>query len=251
MSDFLGGLSDFFFGDPTPQFDAVPGTGQGEQFLVDPGGFTQTAFGSLTDLTNLGRQGLLGTQIGQVQTDPNAAFRQFIGQAPALQGLALGATSDLERALQRQTQDFTRQAAQQTAAEFSGLGALFSGATRDVASRRAAEAAERAATQLGSQQIGLAQSLLGQGFGAAQGAQQQALQAQLANQQARLSQFGTFANLLGQGTGQLAGFGAPVIGSQQFVAREPDKGFVGGVGEVGQALSPFISIAGSAAAGGA
>jgi hypothetical protein len=206
MSDFLS----LFQGG----FQQVPGTGPGSFGLVDPAGFTSEAFAGLTGAQNLATQGLGGA--AALLGDPTAVLNQFIGQAPALQQLTLGATSDLGRQLQEQANVFAREAAGQAAGEFSGLGALFSSAAQDTAARRAAEAGAAAGAQLGQQQLGLFGQLAGQ---------QQAF-----NQQAALNRFNTFANLLGQTTGQLGAFGAPTFAQPQVAATSPTFDLSGALG---------------------
>lgn len=188
-------------------------TGAGDYGLIDPSGFSQQAFNQLLNTYNFAQGGMSGTQAGLQQAMGNvtgdAAFNQFMSQTPQLQGLVQGATSDLERNLQEQTSRYTQQAVQDVASEFSGLGALYSGATRDVASQRAMEAATNAATTLGAQQIGLTGQLYGQGFSGTQ-------QAQLANLQAAQGQFNTFASLLGGANSGIGSFGAPQYAGTQY-----------------------------------
>jgi hypothetical protein len=115
----------------------------------------------VSQAANAGQQ--QGQQAQQVAAgyDPNEFMNQFLGTAPQLQGLVQGATSDLERGLQDQTSRLTGQAVRDVANEFSGLGALYSGAAQDVASQRAMEMAGNVANQLGSQQINMFGNLAG------------------------------------------------------------------------------------------
>lgn len=202
-------------------FTQVPGSGAEGLQLADPGGFTQGAADQLTNVSNFAQQGAGALAGGGV-------FDQFMSQFPQLQGLVQGATSDLERGLREQTSRFTEQATQDVASQFSGLGSLFSGATRDVAARRGQEAAAQAATQLGTQQLGLLGGLGSQAFG------------QLG------SEFNQFMGLLGGTTGQQAAFGAPTFVQPQFTQ---DPSGLDRLLQLGSVASGFFPGGGVANAG--
>lgn len=172
------------------------------------------ALGEAENARNFGMQGMGGLM--PALTDVNnsqSSFNQFMGVAPQLQGLIQGAQSPLEASLRDQQSRLARQATQDSAANLAGLGALYSGATIDSATRANAEAQQAVANQLGAQQINLFGSLAGQTMGQIQ-------QGQLAG----LQQYG---NMYNQGLGILGQYGTP-----QFVEQRYKPGFFesGGLG---------------------
>jgi hypothetical protein len=112
---------------------------------------------------------------GNTSSDPLSSIRQFLGIAPELQGLAMGATSDLERGLRDQSQRMVDESTSQVASEFSNLGSLYSGAAVDTAARRAGEIGGNLANQLGMQQLGLVGNMWNQGLGGLMQGQQNQL----------------------------------------------------------------------------
>lgn len=202
-------------------YEAVPGTSPGDYGLIDPSGYSMLASQGIQNLQNVGQQGL------NLNANP---FANFIQDQQQLQDVTLGATSDLGRMLGDQTRQFTQQAVQDVGQQFSGLGALNSGAARDAAARRATQAAGQAATALGQQQLGLYGNLANQAF---------------QNQQ---RQQNMYANMLGQGTGLGAQFGAPNYAAQQYAYQpglfEQAGNFLGGIAPLAGGL-----LAGPAGAG--
>lgn len=188
----MGWLGDFLFG-------------KQETEQVNP--FTDQAWEQLGNIQNIAQQGLTGTA-ANMNYDPSSSFNMFMSQAPQLAGLAQGATSGLEQNLMGQLGRIQSQTVQNVASEFSGLGALYSGATRDVASQRASEAAQNAMTTLGQEQIGLTGQLYGQGMS-------NAYNSVLAGLQNNQMQFSTYANLLGGIGSNIAGFGDPTMVTSQ------------------------------------
>ena len=191
------------------RYQEVPGTRASSYQMIDPRGFSQSAFDQMGNTANFARQQLGEYAPTAMSFDPSAGFNQWMSQQGDILGQVQGASSPLEQMLNAQTRRFTEQAAADTASQFSGLGALHSAATRDTASQRAQQSAADAATQLGGQQLGLYGGLSGQAMGAA-------MQNAMFNPQQAAQLYGQNLGLLGQTTGQMAQFGAPNYSAPQY-----------------------------------
>lgn len=185
----------------------------------DTGQFRDTSQGLYQQgLDQLGRSGAL---------DPNASFNLFMSQAPELQGLISGATSDFEQSLAGRIDRQTQNALQQTTNEFSNLGSLYSGGAMDIASQRAQEASADLTSQMNQLQAGLTGQLYGQGM-----------------QQAQQSVGGAGnigLSMMGQGYSGLATLGTPqyvnpfTYASPQMIASQPGQSSGGLSGALGGA----------------
>ncbi len=107
----------------------------------------QNLFGNLSNFT----RGLEGN----TSTDPSSAINQFLGLMPQFQNQIASASSDLGTGLRNQMQSMVDQSTSQVGNELSKLGAVYSGAFADIASRNAAEIGGNFANQLLGQQLGL------------------------------------------------------------------------------------------------
>ena len=198
-----------------------------------------------------GAQGLNPLQQGAV--GPNAAMGSFVNQwAPQLQNLVSRPMDQYESMANQRVQDMTQQTAQDVASQFSGLGALYSGAAGQRASEEAQKATRDAALQLGQQRMQQEANLLGQLYGQGLGelgagyrqtqqlgtevglqgaeAQQQAARTldQLGLQQNELlsnlygQQAGMYGNLAGQGLSMIGQLSQPQYIEPTVVAEQPE-----------------------------
>lgn len=202
----------------------------------DTGEFRDTSQGLYQQgLDQLGASGAL---------DPNASFNLFLSQAPELQGLISGATSDFEQSLTGRIDRQTNQALQQTTTEFANLGGLYSGGAIDIASQRAQESAADLTSQMNQLQAGLTGQLYGQGL-------QQA--------QAAVGGAGNLGmSMMGQGYSGMAALGTPqyvnpfTYASPQMIASQPGQssgGIGGALGGAGSGAMIGGMIGGPAGAG--
>jgi hypothetical protein len=168
-------------------------------------------------LSQLGQQKYNELTLAQQAQRPEAYWDLFMSQAPQLQGLIAGAQSPLEQALTERAQRLSSEATKAVASNLSGLGALYSGATIEGASKAASEAFSDVASQLGQQQIGIFGSLLAPTLQAGLTAQEnqynRALQAaegdRAAQLNALLNQAQLYGNIYGGALQSMAQWGMP------------------------------------------
>lgn len=127
--------------------------------------------------------------------DPNAYFKQFMSQAPALQGLAMGSIGTMGEDLKKQTADQVRSAVGVAGNELSGMGGLYSSAFMDRAAGESARAGRDAGITLGQNQLGIYGNLLGSAMPLASGNQQFGLSALLSGLGMGLEGLGTQGNI--------------------------------------------------------
>jgi hypothetical protein len=107
-------------------------------------------------------------------TDPNAAFNQFIGYAPQLQGLAQGSTSRFAQEQLGLADMMADDAVQDVLNQYSGQGAYYSGPAMQAAVEAAARPRQEAIAAITGQQSQTAGQLMGQGLQQMPGAYQAA-----------------------------------------------------------------------------
>jgi hypothetical protein len=148
-------------------------------------------------------------------TDPNAAFNQFIGYAPQLQGLAQGSTSQFAQEQLGLADMMADDAVQDVLNQYSGQGAYYSGPAMQAAVEAAARPRQEAIAAITGQQAQTAGQLMGQGLQQMPGAYQAAGQ-----QEIDLYNIGTNA-ALGLGTQGLTARGQNLdyAGLQQAAAE--------------------------------
>lgn len=171
--------------------------------------------------------------------NPNAAFGNFMTQAPALENLSFGAYSPLQSQLNQQATYQSGIGAQAAAAQMGATGNLHSGAASRAIGQAQATPFAQVQSQLGGQQISGAMNLmnqnLGQQYGATQYQNQAAVNAALGAGSLSGQQAGTYAGLVGQGMDVNARLGTPLMTYQ----KSPWENFMGGLGDI-------ASIAGTA-----
>lgn len=202
-----------------------------------------------TTSENLYNQGLSTlTQSGAL--DPNASLNLFLSQAPELQNLVSGATSDFENSLTGRINRLTGQAVQTTANEFANMGALYSGGFADIASQRALESTEDLTSQLMNLEANLTGQLYAQG---------------MTNAQQSVGGVGNLGlSMMGTGYSGLSALGTPqyanpyTYASPQVVASQGGGGGLAGAlsgagvgGAAAMALSANPATAGALIGGGA
>lgn len=191
--------------------------------MVDPTGQFQGQLDNLGRMTsgfNVGLMGALG--------DPNAAFNQFMGQAPGFAEMAQGPGAQLTQQLNALAAQQAQEGINNAATQFAGQGALHSGAGARAMGQAAATPFAQVAADLGGRQADLTGQLWGQGLQGAQAWQQ--LQPQI------------LSSLLGQGMGLQTGM-ASELGGMMAPQYQYQPGFWDRAMQVGQlgvgALSAF------------
>lgn len=214
----------------------------------------------LQDIQNFLAQ---GTQPVASTFDPAAGFNQFLNQSGGLQQAAMGQYSPLLQGLNAMAADQARQSIANTASQFSGGGALHSGAAAAAMAEAGARPFAEVQNNLGMnmanasaalQQMGLQGALQGNQFGAGLNAQigQGNQNAYLNSANTLASMYGANLGLEGQALAGLAGYGDPMMEYQPGIwgnigsglsAIAPWLNFIPGIGVP---LSAGVSAAGSA-----
>jgi len=117
--------------------------------------------GSASDVTNVNN--LTKSMFSNLQSDygTGSAFEKLMSESPRLMDLVFGATSPLAEAYGAQGDILSTKAVQDVANQFSGMGALNSGAALSAMTRGAADVRANLMSQLASQQTSLLGNLLG------------------------------------------------------------------------------------------
>lgn len=117
--------------------------------------------GAATDIFNQLQRSAMGSAPAEVG-DMGNFMNAFLGAAPQLQGLAQGATSDLQSALLSQQQAFLQPALAQAASTASNMNAYNSSFAQQLMAREAAKYAMQNAAQAQQGLLGTTQGLWGQ-----------------------------------------------------------------------------------------
>jgi hypothetical protein len=165
----------------------------GDYQFADPTGRFMGGLDQMGELTQFGRQGMVGA------LDPNAATNAFLGQSGGLMNVAQGATAPLTQQLFGLAEDAAQRGMETAGQKFGSMGARHSGAAQAAFGEAAARPFAQTAADIAGQQLGLTGNLWQQALSGAQGLQRTGA--------------GLYGNVLGQGMGNIAQMAAQTGGA--------------------------------------